>query len=129
MGTRLVNNGTTNSAAVKLIIFVRNIPAKMKELSSLFSPTFRPPPSVVFRAPDFQGSGVITLDSFFSHFSQTIDESARCVNEKLECFEPCFQKGETDCHQLQEVLKYDFISDAFNALQTEAFRDSTFNML
>ncbi|KRX21784.1 Serine/threonine-protein phosphatase 5, partial [Trichinella nelsoni] len=45
-------------------------------MSSLFSPTFRPPPSVVFRAPDFQGSGVITLDSFFSHFSQTIDESA-----------------------------------------------------
>ncbi|KRZ62417.1 hypothetical protein T02_8057 [Trichinella nativa] len=86
MGTRLMNNGTTNSAAVKLIIFVRNIPAKMKELSSLFSPTFRPPPSVVFRAPDFQGSGVITLDSFFSHFSQTIDESGNYNPEMYVIF-------------------------------------------
>ncbi|TGZ53958.1 hypothetical protein DBV15_03566 [Temnothorax longispinosus] len=39
---------------------------------ALFSPTLRPPPSVVFLAPVFQGSGVITLPNFFSHFSQTM---------------------------------------------------------
>ena len=34
--------------------------------------TFLPPPSVVFLAPDFHGSGVMTFPSFFSHLSHTI---------------------------------------------------------
>lgn len=34
-------------------------------LKSLFSLTFRPPDSVVFRAPSFHGSGQITRPSFF----------------------------------------------------------------
>lgn len=41
-------------------------------VNALFSLTFRPPDSVVFLAPDFHGSGVITLPNFFSHLSQTI---------------------------------------------------------
>lgn len=44
---------------------------------ALFSFTFRPPDSVVFRAPDFHGSGVMTLLSFFSHLSQTISSFYR----------------------------------------------------
>ena len=41
-------------------------------VNALFSFSFRPPPSVVFLAPTFHGSGVMTLDNFFSHLSQTI---------------------------------------------------------
>lgn len=49
-------------------------------VKALFSLTFRPPLSVVFRAPAFHGSGVITLSSFFSHFSQTISRRWRWNN-------------------------------------------------
>lgn len=45
---------------------------RLELVRALFSFTLRPPDSVVLRAPDFHGSGVITLSSFFSHLSQTI---------------------------------------------------------
>lgn len=52
-------------------------------VSALFSFTLRPPGAVVFRAPDFHGSGVTTLLNFFSHFSQTmIDTCIRSIELK-----------------------------------------------
>lgn len=47
-------------------------------LSSLFSFSFRPPLSSVFLAPDFQVSGVITVDNLASHFWQTMMINVEC---------------------------------------------------
>lgn len=53
-----------------LVVYGENL--ALEPLIALFSFNFLPPLSVVFRAPDFHGSGVIIRPSFFSHFSQTI---------------------------------------------------------
>lgn len=54
--------------------------------NALFSFTLRPPDSVVFRAPDFHGSGVITFPNFFSHLSHTISVQIDLLQTKLDSF-------------------------------------------